>query len=118
MQKPKTEEEIKTLGIFGRKSVVYLAPQALEIMRNVKAGEQPIWRRVEPLTKNEKKLCSAMMKDLTRISEELGVAQALLGTRKDVESLYRHRQSKKLMNGWREEHVGQKLLDFVKVQEV
>ena len=117
LQAPKTEEEIKTLGIFGRKSAGYLAPQALEIIRSVKAGEERIWRQIEPLSKNEKKLCSAVMKELARISEELGVAQALLGTRKDIESLYRHRQSKKMLNGWREKHVGQKLLDFIKNQE-
>jgi len=54
-----------------------------------------------------------MMKELTRISEKLGIAQALLGTRKDVESLYRRRQSKKLLLGWREAPVGQVLLAFL-----
>lgn len=116
IQQPKTEEEIKTLGVFGRKSAVYLAPQALEVMRNVKAGEDRIWRQFEPLTKIEKKLCSSMMKELSLISETLGIAQALLGTRKNIESLYRHRQSKKLLGGWREERVGRPLLDFIDAQ--
>jgi len=117
-QQPKTEQEIQDLGVFGRKSVVYLAPQALEIMSSVKVSGDSLWRKVDPLTKPEKGICSAMMKELSRISADLGVAQALLGTRKDVESLFRHRQSKRLLNGWRKAHVGEVLLDYLRVQGV
>ncbi len=113
MQQPKTEEAVKELGVFGRKSVTYMAPQALQVMKNVETSDERVWRQVDPLTKNEKKLCSSMMAELASISERLGIAQGLLGTRKDLESLYRHRQSKKLLNGWRGEHVGNVLLDFL-----
>lgn len=112
-QQPKTEQEIKDLDIFGRKSVVYLAPLALEIMGNVTVSEERLWRKVEPLTKQEKGVCSGMMKQLGAIAEGLGVAQALLGTRKEVESLFRHRQSKRLLSGWRKEHVGEVLLQHL-----
>jgi len=117
-QQPKTEQEIKDLGVFGRKSVVYLAPMALEIMSSVKVSDKRLWRKVEPLTKQEKGICSGMMKELSRISEDLGIAQALLGTRKDIESLYRHRQSKRLLKGWRKTHVGDVLLDHLREQGV
>ena len=117
-QQPKTEQEIKELGVFGRKSVVYLAPMALEIMKNLKVSDERLWRKVEPLTKQEKAVCNSMMKELSRISQELGVAQALLGTRKDMESLFRHRQSKRLLTGWRKEHVGHVLLDYLSEQGV
>ena len=115
-QQPKTEQEIKDLDIFGRKSAVYLAPLALEIMTNVTASEERLWLKVEPLTKQEKATCSAIMKQLGRIAQDLGVAQALLGTRKDVECLFRHRQSKRLLNGWRKEHVGEVLLEYLQQQ--
>ena len=117
-QQPKTEQEIKDLGVFGRKSVVYLAPLALEIMSNVKASEERLWRKVDPLTKQEKAICSAMMKELSRISQEIGIAQGLLGTRKDIESLFRHRQSKRLLSGWRKENVGDVLLKYLQDQGV
>jgi ribonuclease D len=110
IQQPKTEQEIKDMDIFGRKSVLYLAPLALEIISNVDASEERLWRKVEPLTKQEKGICSGLMKELRSISEILGVAQGLLGTRKDIESLFRHRQSKRLLSGWRKEHVGEALL--------
>ena len=109
-QQPKTEQEIKDLGVFGRKSAVYLAPLALGIIQSVKASDERLWRKIEPLTKQEKSICSGLMSELKRISEALGIAQALLGTRKDAEGLYRHRQSKRLLNGWREEQVGNCLL--------
>jgi len=37
----------------------------------------------------------------------------LLGTRKDIEHLYRHRQSKKLINGWRQSVIGEPLLELL-----
>lgn len=117
MQQPKTEQEIKDLGVFGRKSVVYLAPLALEIIGGVKASEERLWRKVDPLTKQEKSLCSDLMKRLKVISEEFEIAQALLGTRKDIEGLYRHRQSKKLLKGWREQPVGEVLLKHLRELE-
>jgi len=118
IHQPETEQEVKELGVFGRKSVVYLAPLALEVMANVKVSEERLWRKIDPLTKQEKGVCNAMMKELSRISQELGVAQALLGTRKDMESLFRNRQSKRLLNGWRKEHVGNVLLEFLSEQGV
>ncbi len=109
----KTEQDIVNLGVFGRKSVNYLAKQALEVMQAVTTGEEKVWRKVEPLSKAEKAICSGLMKELSSLSESLSIAQALLGTRKDIESLYRHRQSKKLLRGWRETVVGEHLLSKI-----
>jgi len=116
-QQPKNEESIREMGVFGRKSVGYLASQALQVMRSVEVGEQALWRKVDPLTKQEKSICSALMKQLANLSKEKKIAQALLGTRKDMESLYRYRQSKKIMNGWRREPVGETLLAYLREQE-
>ena len=113
-QQPKNEQEIRDMDIFGRKSVVYLAPLALEIMSNVTVSDERIWRKVDPLTKQEKGICSGLMKELRIISETLGVAQGLLGTRKDIESLFRHRQSERLLSGWRKKQVGEVLLAKLK----
>jgi ribonuclease D len=109
-QQPKTEQAIKDLGVFGRKSAAYLAPVALEIINNVEISEERLWRKLDPLTKQEKGVCSGLMKELHRISETLGVAQALLGTRKELESLFRYRESERLLNGWRKQNVGDVLL--------
>jgi len=113
----KTEDDILALGVFGRKSATYLAPQAMDIIRNTKTGDEKIWRKVEPLTKPEKALCSRLMKQVTALSENQQVAQALLATRKDIEALYRHRQSKKLLRGWRQQVVGEPLLESLRLQE-
>jgi len=69
---------------------------------------------VDPLTKQQKSLCSKLMKDLAAFSKQHNVAQALMATRKDVESLYRYRQSKKLMSGWRKALVGEPLLSSLR----
>ena len=113
----KNEEAVKKLGVFGRKAVVYMAPQALKVMQNAETGDDKLWRSVEPLNKQEKSLCTLMMKDLTKIAGAQKIAQALLATRKDVENLYRYRQSKKLLNGWREGVVGEPLLVFLREQQ-
>ncbi len=114
---PKTAQEIIDAGSFGRRSSAYLAPKALEVLRSVKVGDQPLWLKSEPLTKAEKSICSAAMKELGVIAQELNIAQALLATRKDIEYLFRHRQSKRLMQGWRKEIVGDVILDFIRGQE-
>lgn len=113
----KSEQDILSLGVFGRKSATYLAPQALEIIRNTDVGEEKLWRKIEPLSKAEKAVCSGMMKQLANLSEQHGIAQALLATRKDVESLYRHRQSKKLLRGWREQIVGGPLMTYLQTEQ-
>lgn len=110
-------QQIKDLGVFGRKSVVYMAPQALQILQDTEIGENQLWRRVEPLNKEEKTLCNRMMKYLSKIALNQKIAQALLATRKDIESLYRHRESNKLLEGWREAIVGDPLLVFVSEQQ-
>lgn len=113
---PSSVEEIQDLAVFGRKSSNYLAPQALQVMNDVNPGEDRIWRKIEALTKKEKAVCSAAMGQLKAIAEQLEIAQGLLATRKDVEHLFRHRQSKKLLGGWREEVVGAKVLNYINEQ--
>ena len=113
MNMPNTEQEIKDLDVFGRKSVRYLAPQTLDILNSLKVGDKPIWPKVDPLTKPEKSVCSALMKQLSAISAQLEVAQALIGTRKDIEFLYRYRRSDRLLQGWRKEHAGEPLINYL-----
>lgn len=114
----KTEADILELGVFGRKSGAYLAPPAFAVIKGTHTGDEKVWRRIEPLTKADKAFCSRMMKEVSALSEKLDVAQALLSTRKDVESLYRHRRSKKLLRGWRKEHIGQPLIEFLREEGV
>ncbi|GHA15670.1 ribonuclease D [Arenicella chitinivorans] len=114
MQRPTTEEQIRALQAFGRKSANYLVPQALEVIQSTKTGEARLWRRVEPLSKPEKAVCSKLMKEVANKSKTLSIAQALLGTRKDIEYLFRHRQSKKLLRGWRKTVIGEHLVDYLR----
>jgi len=113
-KKPKNEQEVVEMEVFGRKSVKYFAPEILQLMSEVNVGDDKIWRKVEPLTKEEKALCTRMMKKMAGFSSEHKVAQALLGTRRDIESLYRNRSSKKLLRSWRKDLVGQPLLEFIR----
>lgn len=118
IQQPSTEQQIKDMGVFGRKAGNYLAAQALDVMKSAVVGDERLWRKVEPLTKPEKSVCSSMMKRLSKCAEQSNVAQALLGTRKDMEHLFRYRQSKKLLQGWRKPVVGEPLLLFLRDKDV
>lgn len=110
---PSSEDEIKRLEIFSRRSVERMAPLVLDVIAGVTVGSVPIWSKIEPLDKLQKGLCSKMMKLLKTVSEEQKIAQGLLGTRKDIEGLFRYRRSTKLLNGWRTALIGTQLLDFV-----
>ena len=114
IQRPTTEQQIRTLQAFGRKSANYLIPQALDVIKRTKTEEKRLWRRVEPLNKEEKSVCSKLMKEVASQSKALSVAQALLGTRKDIENLFRHRQSKKLLRGWRQAVIGEHLIEYLR----
>jgi len=117
-QQPKSEKAINEMGIFGRKSASYLAPQALKVMKSVTPEEAIIWRKIEPLSKQERGICSDMMKELAKLSSEHEIAQGLLATRKDIESLYRRRQSKKLLHGWRQSRVGEPLIQYLRDNKI
>jgi ribonuclease D len=118
VQRPATEQQIRALQSFGRKSATYLIPQALDVIKHTKTGEKRLWRRVEPLSKQEKSVCSKLMKEVANKSKTLSVAQALLGTRKDIEYLFRHRQSKKLLRGWRQAVIGEHLIEYLRTLKV
>jgi len=117
-KRPKTEREIAEMDVFGRKSVKYFAPQAAKLIASVDVGEDKLWRKIDPLSKEEKSFCSKLMKKVAAYSQEYEVAQALLGTRRDIESLYRNRSSKKLLKGWRQEIVGQPLINYMRKEGV
>ncbi len=111
IQNPKTPNELLDMGLLGKKSGPRLAPKIVNLLRNTKAEESPIWRAVEPLSKADKQHCQKLMKQTSKIAEREGIAQALLGTRKDIEMLYRDRQSKRLLKGWRRDLIGLPLLE-------
>lgn len=118
VRRPRSAQEVTALGIFNKKSSNYLATEAAQLIASVDVGDKALWNKVEPLSKQEKGICSSMMKELKKLAESKTIAQALLGTRRDIESLYRHRQSEKLLTGWRKNIVGQPLLDFLASESI
>lgn len=113
VKQPTSLEQVQKLGVFGGKSINYWGPEVIKIIAEVEVGDQQIWPRVEPLTKQQKGICSQMMQELKKYSEHNEISQGLLGTRRDIEGLYRDRQSKKLLQGWRNEIVGKPLVSFL-----
>jgi len=113
-QRPKTEQAVRDMDVFGKKSVKYFAAEVSKLISEVPASNERVWRKFESLTKEEKSFCSTLMKKVAGFSKQHDIAQALLGTRKDIESLYRNRSSKKLLKGWREDIVGKPLIELIR----
>lgn len=113
MRRPQTQKEVMSMKVLGRKSASYLSSQVVDIINNVEVGDKRIWNKIEPLDKRQKRQVGLMMKQLSKLAEQHSVAQGLLGTRKNVESLYRKRDSKKLLQGWRTDIVGKPLLALI-----
>ena len=113
IKQPSSKDQLFKLQVFNKKISIPVADELLDLIANTESSDELIWKNVEPLTKLEKGYCTQMMKQLSSISKQENVAQALLATRKDIESLFRNRRSTKLLNGWREEVVGKPLLDFL-----
>ena len=112
-KQPQTAEAVLETGIFGWSSTNRLAPLIAEIVAGVEVGEDPLWRASEPFDKQQKGDIATMMHALKALAKKHHIAQGLLGTRKDVEALYRYRESVRLLSGWRKEVVGQPLLNLV-----
>ena len=113
IQRPKTSNEVAKMGVFGKKSVKYWAPEIMTVIDNVKVEDKRLWNRVEPLTKAQKSVCNKMMQQLKTHSEEYNISQGLLGTRRDIEGLFRYRKSKKMLQGWRNDLIGVSLLELI-----
>lgn len=113
-RRPTSESVIKEMSVFGRKSAHRLAPQAAKLIAKVEAQSEPLWKRSDPLDKEQKARIGQMMAKLKDLAAEHNVAQGLLATRRDLEKLYRDQSSKKLLNGWRKTLVGEPLLEMAK----
>ncbi len=109
---PTSADEIIELGIFGRRSAPRFAPQAARIIGDTQVENTALWRKVDPLDKQQKGVVSVMMNELKEQAQQQEIAQGLLATRRDVESLFRHGRSDKLLSGWRENVIGNKLLNI------
>ena len=114
VKRPRNPDDVKNMGVFGRKSAEHYSKQVAELIRGVRVQEQKLWRKIEPLSKQEKSICTELMKKLAAYSKQVAIAQGLLGTRKDIEGLYRDRRSKKLLKGWRQKLVGEPLLSALR----
>lgn len=113
IKRPIDEQVILDMNIFGRKSAPRLAPKAAKIIAHVEVGAEPLWNRADPLDRQQKKVCSDMMAQVKEAASARSIAQGLMGTRKDIEKLFRTRTSSKLLNSWRRDVVGQALLQTV-----
>ncbi|MEO0367706.1 MAG: ribonuclease D [Pseudomonadota bacterium] len=118
---PRSPSALLDMGLLGRKSGPYMAPKIVNLLRQASSGidknSKPIWRRVEPLSKPQKQFCSGLMQKTADIAENENIAQALLGTRKTIESLFRHKQSDKLLSGWRTDVIGKPLLAQIEAND-
>jgi len=72
-----------------------------------------VWDLVNPLDSEEKALIKQLTKRVSELSEESGVAQSLLATRKDVESVLRGNSANRVYQGWRMELVLPKLEEIL-----
>lgn len=113
IKRPTDAQQIIEMGVFGRKSAPKLAPQAVKLITQVEVGKVPLWSRADPLDKQQKKVCSAMMAQIKEAAGKQTIAQGLMGTRKDIEALFRTGKSAKLLSGWRADVIGESLLKTV-----
>ena len=109
VKQPASEQALRDLRKFSNRFINKYAQQIITLLQNIEVGDTTIWQKVEGLSKQEKSECSRLMKIVRSESEKLGIAQALLATRKDIEKLYRKQHSRKLLETWRKEVIGEKL---------
>lgn len=74
---------------------------------------QSVWNHYAPFEPHEKQLIKNIIQQVADTAQELGVAQSLLATRKDIETLLRSPKSSRVHHGWRETELAPRLKHFV-----
>lgn len=86
------------------------ATTLLDIVTTAKACDEPLPDLPDPLTGQQRKLVSRLMKTVRSVAEEVGISPSTLASRRDVTALVRQNPETALLQGWRRETIGKKLL--------
>ncbi len=89
-----------------------LGKQILAVVRGgpVSGEAMPAWASRCPLNSHEKHQVGKIMKVVREASREVGISQALLASRGDIESIVRGRLDLPVLTGWRRVLVGEQIL--------
>jgi ribonuclease D len=77
------------------------------------AAVERLWSKRESLSDEQKALRTRLIELLRTRAEKLGIAEAVLATRSDVEKLVRGNRPEEVILGWRWEAVGRAMQDML-----
>ncbi len=112
--KPQSLADLKGIEGLSPKLVEKLGAQLLQLVEaGLAESSTAIWLGHQPLTSAERKLTQALMASIRQTAEKNQLASALLANRASVERLVRGDRDEPVLQGWRGELVGKKLLQLL-----
>ncbi len=73
-------------------------------------GASPIWENYAALDKQQKKRVKAIMNELKSVAEQANISESMLANRNDIEALIAGKTNIPLLEGWRYEFIGKRIL--------
>lgn len=118
LNRPGDESALRALEEIDDSFVRHNGRDVLALMHDMdKRGRgEIIWRRQPPLTDAQRRLCDKMMAMVRSTAKSAQIAPALLATRRDIEALARGQEHMQLLEGWRRELIGDRLLQLLETQ--
>jgi ribonuclease D len=114
--KPVTIDELSGVRDLGDKLIERNGAALLELIENaatVAAEDWPILQKIKPLSQDQQTIADGLMAICRMVAEQNNLSVSTLTTRKDIEKLIVNRKGSPLLEGWRQEMVGDKLLSFL-----
>ncbi len=115
VQQPDDSHTLRRCGPHTRELSERDFNDMLHAMRQARAADPQSWPQHSRLhlDSEHKRTVRELMRAIERKAEELGVAQATLGSRKDVEKLLHTQRDSTLLRGWRQRVIGEHLLSLL-----
>jgi ribonuclease D len=114
--KPETIDELSGIRDLGDKLIERHGVALLELIQNantVAAEDWPVLQKTKPLSQDQQTIADGLMAICRMVAEQHKLSVSTLATRKDIEKLIVNRKGSPLLQGWRQEMVGDKLLSFL-----
>ncbi len=110
---PQNEQELRRCGKYARELDAQDFSDMLAAIRQAQAADPASWPQPahQRLDNEQKQRIRKLMNTVEQRAEQLGVAQAILGSRKEIEKLAEGQRELNILSGWRYHAIGEQLVN-------
>ncbi|MEM7284504.1 MAG: ribonuclease D, partial [Pseudomonadota bacterium] len=111
LNQPKTLPDLRDLGV-PRKLTQRHGNRIFELVQSAVDTDEPTTQKPQPLSEHDRNKLRTMKALVEEHSKSLNVSSALLASKKDMIDLLKNRPDAKVLSGWRQPLIGEKLQEI------